>query len=112
MDDYFLSVRELRKDDILSIINYWSNNDAAYYESMGVDLNKLPQADQLAEMLLIQIATPVENKNSYCMIWECNGRAIGHCNLNPVSFGQEAHMHLHMWQGGNRNKAWVYFCLN
>ena len=105
MDDQVLSVRELQKDDIQSIIDYWSKHDAAYYESMGVDVNKLPQEDQLSEMLLDQIATSVENKKAYCVIWECNGQAIGHCNLNPVSFGEEAHMHLHMWDGGTRNRG-------
>ncbi len=105
MDDQLLTVRELLKDDIQSIIDYWSKHDASYYEHMGVDVNKLPQADQLAESLLLQIATPVESKKAYCIIWECNGQAIGHCNLNPISFGEVAHLHLHMWQRGTRNKG-------
>lgn len=105
MDDQVLSVRELQKDDIQSIIDYWSKHDTAYYESMGVDVNKLPQADQLSEMLSVQISTTVENKKAYCIIWESDGQAIGHCNLNPVSFGEVAHMHLHMWEGGTRNKG-------
>ena len=105
MHNQILSVRELQNEDIPSIIDYWTKHDAAFYESMGVDVNKLPQPEQLSAMLSAQISTPVEDKKAYCIIWLCNGQAIGHCNLNPVRFGEEAHMHLHMWQVDTRNKG-------
>jgi len=40
-----------------------------------------------------------------CMIWLFNGKAIGHCNVNNIIFGQSAFMHLHMWNAPNRKKG-------
>lgn len=33
-----------------------------------------------------------------------DGQAIGHTNVNAIEFGQQAKMHLHLWQSGYRKQ--------
>jgi len=40
-----LSAREIQRDDIELIAQYWLSPDSAFLISMGVDLNKLPSVD-------------------------------------------------------------------
>ena len=37
-------------------------------------------------------------KQFYYVIWEIDNQPVGHSNLNKITFGQEAYMHLHVWQ--------------
>lgn len=106
MEKEKLSIRELTADDIDSINNYWHDSDASYLHAMGVDVQKLPGKDNFKNMLLNQLATPIEQKTAYCIIWQCDGEAIGHSNTNPTRYGEEAFMHLHVWKPENRRKGW------
>ncbi|MFD2247414.1 GNAT family N-acetyltransferase [Pontibacter ruber] len=105
MNKHNLSVRELQEADIKAITDYWLTSEGAFLESMGVDLSKLPTKEQMSQMLLSQLSTPIEQKRSYCMIWELDEQPIGHCNTNPTVFGEEAFMHLHLWQQNTRKQG-------
>jgi len=100
-----LSVREMQTTDIPDFLQYWYTADHTYLLSMGVDINKMPAKEVLSEMLLEQLNTPIENKKSYCIVWENNGKAIGHSNTNPTIYGEEAKMHLHLWLHAERKKG-------
>jgi RimJ/RimL family protein N-acetyltransferase len=100
-----LTVREMRKEDIEPIINYWLNADKEHLQNMGVDPNKLPTKEELSQILLTQLNLPIEQKRSYCIMWEEDKKAIGHCNTNPTTFGKYAYMHLHLWDKSFRQKG-------
>jgi len=100
-----LSVRELQKVDIDHIVQYWLTSDKDFLVSMGVDLNKLPTPNELTQMLSNQLNTPIEKRNAYCIIWLIDNKPIGHCNTNPTVFGEEATMHLHIWNTQARGKG-------
>jgi RimJ/RimL family protein N-acetyltransferase len=102
MTEQILSVREITQSDVALITQYWLNASADYLEGMGVDLNKMPTEAAWTSMLGEQISKPYEQKKSYCTIWELNGKPIGHCNVNNISFGKEANMHLHIWYAAER----------
>lgn len=110
-----LSVREMRESDILSIADYWLNSEKDYLLGMGVDLQKIPTRDQFSVFLTEQIALPYKKKSSYAIIWELNGIAVGHCNVNKIDFGHAAFMHLHFWSQQNTSKGlgvnFVELCL-
>jgi RimJ/RimL family protein N-acetyltransferase len=97
-----ISVRELRESDIQLILGYWNNSTPGHFVSMGVDVSKIPAGEVLAERLREQLSLSFENKKAYCLIWEFNGRPIGHSNVNPIIFGEEAYMHLHIWEASTR----------
>lgn len=100
-----LSVRELQEQDIPLIVDYWLHSDPEHLQRMGVDLTKIPTADQLQANLLTQLNRPIEQKMAYCIIWLLDDKPIGHCNTNPTRFGEEAFMHLHIWQNQGRQKG-------
>lgn len=105
MKDRF-TIRSLREGDISSISAYWRESDDDYLVGMGVDLSKMPSHEQFSEMLLKQINTPNSEKTGHCIIWEVNGEAIGHNNINNLIQGKDANMHLHIWHAANRNLGW------
>ena len=100
-----LSVREIRRSDIDHIVRYWTGCDKTHLLNMGVDASKLPAGEQIAQTLSAQIDLPVQEKRSYCIIWEADGKPLGHCNTNPTIFGEEAYMHLHMWDPKERKRG-------
>lgn len=100
-----LGIREMQESDIPSIASYWLDSDPQYLINMGVDLDKLPPRAAFTQMLQTQIKAPLNQKKTYCMIWTIEEQAVGHCNVNNIAFGQNAHMHLHLWQGQNRHKG-------
>jgi RimJ/RimL family protein N-acetyltransferase len=101
-----LTVRELTVPDIEHLVNYWMNAGDDYLIAMGVDLSKMPKKEQLTEMLQQQVSADYRDKNSYALIWLVNGVASGHSNINKIIFGEEAFMHLHLWNGHLRKKGY------
>jgi RimJ/RimL family protein N-acetyltransferase len=92
-----LTVRELETRDIATLSDYWFQATPEFLTGMGVDLTKMPTRAQWEGMLEEQIRTPITSKQSYCIIWELDGQAVGHCNVNRIIQNQEAYMHLHIW---------------
>jgi len=105
MPEPALSVREIEEKDIGAIADYWLGADARYLQNMGADINKLPPRQEWTAMLGEQISSPMEEKQAYCIIWEADGQAVGHSNINKITFGQEAYMHLHLWGAGQRKQG-------
>ncbi len=100
-----LSVREITIPDIEPIINYWTNASDDFLTAMGVDLLKMPEKEFWKQMLSEQLTFPYKEKKSYCIIWMINGIATGHSNVNKIIFGEEAYMHLHIWDQSIRQKG-------
>ncbi|CAN5724849.1 hypothetical protein BH11BAC4_BH11BAC4_27010 [soil metagenome] len=105
MNESLLSVRELQASDIDLITQYWLNADPAFLTSMGVDVAKMPGAEEWKQMLSAQLTVPYQEKRSYGIIWEENGMPVGHSNVTPIAFGEEGFMHLHLWNGALRKKG-------
>ncbi|MCW3091777.1 MAG: hypothetical protein JWP81_2846 [Ferruginibacter sp.] len=108
MIEDILSVREIEQPDIELIASYWLNSDKSHLANMGVDTNKLPTKDQFVTYMNAQLEMPIEQKQSYCVIWQRNNTPIGHSNTRPTTFGKEAFMHLHLWETGLRKKGMGY----
>lgn len=100
-----LSVREITASDIDHIADYWLQSDPAFLQNMGVDLSRMPDRQQWTQMLCEQLDQPYELKKSYATIWELDGMAVGHCNVNKIEFGVSAYMHLHLWKPQYRMKG-------
>lgn len=95
----------MESKDIALIADYWFNAKPDFLAAMGVDIEKLPSPEDFSKMLSEQIRTDIKHKKSYALIWEINGEAVGHCNVNNIRFGEQATMHLHMWNSSNRRKG-------
>jgi RimJ/RimL family protein N-acetyltransferase len=101
-----LAVREVQERDIAFLVHYWLDSDRSFLEGMGVDLAKLPERYELTEMLSEQLNQSYPEKKSYCIIWQVDGQPVGHSNINKIIFGQEAYMHLHLWEAGIRQRGY------
>ena len=97
-----ITMRELTREDIGHIADYWLRSEKEFLIGMGVDLNKLPGRDELTSMLQTQIQLPDARKSSLALIAEVAGKPTGHCNVNGIAYGKEATMHLHLWEAKNR----------
>lgn len=106
MPEANLSVRELRAGDIDALATYWLTADRAYLQGMGVDISKMPKREEWQQMLQEQLSTPLKEKKSYALIWEVDGKAVGHSNINKIVYGREAYMHLHLWSPEVRKKGY------
>jgi RimJ/RimL family protein N-acetyltransferase len=100
-----IKVRELAHKDIDLIANYWLSSPDDFLIAMGVDLSKIPPRDSFKKMLEGQLALPYNQKQAYALIWELDGKAIGHSNVNAIEFGKQATMHLHLWHSETRKKG-------
>jgi len=98
MSDAQIDVKEASLQDIRLIADYWEKASDAYLESLGVDLSKRVSGDVLIDRLTIQHSLAYSDKQAYPVIWFVDNRPVGHCNINMISYGEEAHMHLHLWE--------------
>lgn len=97
-----LSARPIELRDVEYLCDYWSGASDEFLRGMGADPQKMPAREQFRQMLSSQASLDYKDKQSFATIWELNGQAIGHCNVNKIIFGREAYMHLHVWQEANR----------
>lgn len=100
-----LVLRDIKESDIGPLADYWFLAEASFLHNMGVDVAKMPSRGDFEAMLFSQISSSDSDKRSFALIAEFEGKAIGHCNLNPIEFGDKAAMHLHIWQTSFRQKG-------
>ena len=98
-------VRELQHNDLDNLVQYWTQDNPEHFLRMGVDLKKIPKGPEFKNKLASQIDLAYSEKKTYCIIWLVNDQAVGHCNCNPIQFGESAFMHLHLWNNRNRKKG-------
>jgi len=96
------STREMTPTDAEQVVDYFSNADEAYLQGMGADKSKLPVREEWIAAIQAELNKSFKEKKLYYVIWEVDGKAIGHSNINHITFGQEAFMHLHIWEMQNR----------
>ncbi len=101
-----LNIRPLEENDIQRLSDYWLGSTDEHLVSMGVDLGKRPTKEEFKIMLSHQLTLPDNKKQSYALIWEVDGKPIGHSNVNKIVFGEEAYMHLHIWDGQYRKSGY------
>ena len=100
-----IQVRPFQEADLLSIVDYFYNASPEYLKGMGADHSKLPPKEEWLSVLQQQLILPFPKKENFYLIWELDGQAIGHNNINQIQFGVQAFMHLHLWQNPNRQKG-------
>ena len=105
MIDEILSVRAMNKMEFNHVVDYFLQADKIFLEGVGVDVNKLPERNEWLGMLLNEFDKKMEDKKSFFVIWLLNNHPIGHSNINKIIFGEEAYMHLHLWEENKRKKG-------
>ena len=99
------NVRELTKGDVNLVIDYFLNSTPEHLLRLGVDATKLPPEKEWETIISEDLEQPPEKRKFYYVIWEINDVPVGHSNINDIVFGQQAYMHLHLWNPGDRQKG-------
>lgn len=100
-----ITLKELDQSNLDWVVNYWTFSSDEHLISMGVDLDKIPTRKDLKQMIGSQIGLKDEQKQSLAFIAYLDNEAVGHCNVNQIHFGKEAHIHLHIWNEKYRREG-------
>lgn len=100
-----LSIRPLEPDDLDRIISYFLDADPSFHDRLGVDPDRLPTREAWTSLVLEDLPRAPEDRELFYLVWEIDGVAVGHGNLNDIVFGEEARMHLHLWEDGTRRRG-------
>ena len=100
-----VTVREMALADLDRLMEYWYQASEEYLRGMGADIAKLPPRTQFESFLRAQIQANYVDKSAYALLWLVDGQAVGHSNVNQIKFGEQAFMHLHLWQAGQRKRG-------
>ena len=96
------SIREIERNEIELIINYFNQSEHAFLRGMGVDPEKLPNHRQWHQLILDDWMQPIENRQFYYLIWLIDNTPVGHSNINKIVYGDHAYLHLHLWEQDDR----------
>ncbi|WP_394747267.1 GNAT family N-acetyltransferase [Spongiimicrobium salis] len=102
---YSFDIREMQPQDIPHIVSYWNTMTHEQLESMGVPKEALERYIHLGPFLKKQLQLPYSKKEALFMIGLLDKEPYGHCYVNSIEFGEEAHMHLHVWNSDRRQKG-------
>jgi RimJ/RimL family protein N-acetyltransferase len=100
-----LNVREIERNDIEKIVDYFVNADAEFLKEMGADKSRLPKREEWIEKLESEFKKIPKEKEFYYIIWLIDEEPIGHSNINKIEFGNIATMHLHLWRNDKRKNG-------
>jgi ribosomal-protein-alanine N-acetyltransferase len=84
------------------VCDYFVTADPAYLRGMGIEPAKLLSRDQWLVRPLADHARPDREKQLCYVGWFCDDEAVGHSSINKIVYGEEAHIHLHLWRAEHR----------
>jgi RimJ/RimL family protein N-acetyltransferase len=91
-----LVVREMQVGEVGMRIDYFHNSSDEYLQRLGVDRPSLPSPDEWRSFYRSDYAKPIEERDTYSLVWELDSRAVGFSSTDRIVFGEEAFMHLHV----------------
>jgi RimJ/RimL family protein N-acetyltransferase len=83
--------------DYERMLDYFFQVDDAFLKGMGVDPAKRSTRESWLDRLLPDLDREDRDKRAYYLGWFNDGVPMGHCNVNKIKYGQEAYLHLHLW---------------
>jgi [ribosomal protein S5]-alanine N-acetyltransferase len=83
--------------DYERMIDYFLTADDAFLEGMGVDRKKLPRREAWIESAMLDHKRINAEKERAYLAWIYKGPLIGHSSINGIKIGEEAFIHLHLW---------------
>ena len=91
-----LDVREMTLDETGLVIDYFHSSTPEHLELMGVDPTRLSSRAAWAARFKELFALPVAQRQSFYVIWQRDGRAVGFSSCDKIFIGSHANMHLHV----------------
>ena len=88
--------------DYERMIDYFLTADDALLLGMGVDRSRLPQREAWLESVMLDHERIDADKERSYLAWLYMGTPVGHSSINKIKVGEEAFIHLHLWDRGLR----------
>jgi ribosomal-protein-alanine N-acetyltransferase len=79
------------------MLDYFYNADDRFLLGMGVDRRKLPERAKWLDALVADHEKPDNEKDRFYLVWILRGDRVGHSSINKIVPGNEAFIHLHLW---------------
>jgi RimJ/RimL family protein N-acetyltransferase len=99
-DPSFVDVRDLHKDDIPHLVQYWFHSPPGFIEGLGVDTRKLASISEFKKTLQEKYDNnknlSVSRINALTITYK--GSPIGSHPINPVVEGDYGIFHAHIWK--------------
>jgi Acetyltransferase (GNAT) domain len=93
------------RTDYERVLDYFLCADEPFLRGMGVDPKRLPHRDVWLDLLLPDLTRPDSQKQTFYLGWDYNGARVGHCNVNQLIYGEQAIVHLHLWDRAVRRRG-------
>ncbi len=87
------------------IVDYFLGAKEGYLRGMGVDPARLLGRAEWLAKLAADLLRPDRDKEACFVFWEVDGAPAGHSNVNKLRYGDEAFIHLHLWQPDLRRQG-------
>ncbi|MBV8689789.1 MAG: GNAT family N-acetyltransferase [Candidatus Eremiobacteraeota bacterium] len=87
------------------MIDYFLSADDEYLRLLGADRTKFPSREEWLRRALADHDAPDERKDRLWVAWIYNGRPVGHSSVNQIRIGEEAYIHLHLWEPSLRKSG-------
>ena len=79
------------------MLDYFYMADDPFLRGMGVDRLKLPARNRWLDALLVDHEKPDGERDRFYLVWIFRGTRVGHSSINKIVLGDEAFIHLHLW---------------
>jgi len=79
------------------MIRYFLDAEDAFLRGMGADRSRFPTREKWLDEILADQQKPDEQKERIYLGWFYGGRLVGHSSVNQIKIGEEAFVHLHLW---------------
>jgi len=87
------------------MLDYFYKADDRFLRGMGVDRLKLPERDRWLDALLVDHEKPDGKRDRFYLVWIFRGTRVGHSSINKIIPGDEAFIHLHLWNSQLRRRG-------
>jgi RimJ/RimL family protein N-acetyltransferase len=95
-------VRSMRLDEIDVRIDYFHDASDSYLLKLGVDRALLPSKDAWRAHYEEDFSRPLAERETYNLAWELDGRVVGFSSVDHIEIGEQAFMHLHIFEEPRR----------
>jgi len=99
------TVREMRLSEFEFVIDYFFKATPEFLETLGVDPSRLPTPDSWRERFQLEQAKPIEQRAWLIVIWLLNNRPLGFSTSDKITYGEQANLHLHVFDPERRNQG-------
>jgi RimJ/RimL family protein N-acetyltransferase len=106
-----ISVREMQLEEVETVIDYFHNATPEHLELLGVDPTRLPSKVQWKQFYEYDYSQPRERRKSLMLLWQVESKAIGFSSVDKIKYGEEAFMHLHVFDSRSRKAGYGAMCV-